>query len=175
MQTGMAVALVAAGLTAVLVVRYLLSPSLGSADPGTILLMLAAIGVAPAPVAASAKGRSARERASLVSLGLVPAAAATLLFAEPRFEPIWPIVLVAILLGWYLLPLERVAALAGTVAEARPVDRTARTGGPGAPAVTVHETIVPAGFRDPLTIALFALVVLIRALQPGGRRSRSSG
>ena len=133
MQTGMAVTLVAAALAAVLVARYLLSPLLGSADPVTILLMLAAIGVAPAAVAASAKGRSARERASLVSLGLVPAAAA-LFFIEPRFEPIWPIVLVAILLGWYLLPLERVAALVGR--GLRRVRSTAPPAppGPGAPA-----------------------------------------
>ncbi len=167
-QTGMAVALVGAGLTAVLVVRYLLSPSLGSADSGMILLMLAAIGVAPAAVAASAKGRTSRERASLLTLGLVPAAAATLLFAQPPFEPIWPITFVAILLAWYLLPLERIAALI-----ARGLKRVRSTappapGGPGAPAVVVHETIVPAGFRDTLTLALFALVVLIALFSQGG-------
>jgi signal transduction histidine kinase len=166
-QTGMAVTLVAAGLTAVLVARYLLSPSLGSADPATILLMLAAIGVAPAAVAASATGRSARERASLVTLGLVPASAATLLFVEPRFEPIWPIILVAILLGWYLLPLERVAALAGR--GLRRVRSTAppAPAGPGSSAVAIHESIVHAGLRDALTIGLFAFVVLIAIFSEG--------
>ena len=113
LQTALAASLVAAGLAAVLVARYMSGPSLSSSDPGTILLLIAAIGVAPAAVAAFTRERRMRERASLLSIGLVPAAAATLV-VQQTVEPVLPIVLVSILLGWYVLPLERVMAFAST-------------------------------------------------------------
>jgi signal transduction histidine kinase len=154
-QTGMSAALVAAGLTALVVIRVATGASISPSDPGTILLLIAALGVAPPAVAASAKGRELRERASLLSLGLVPAAAATLI-VQRQPEPIWPIILVSILLGWYILPLERAFAIVG---ERLQGVRSIAPAVPAAPAAAAREPIVPTGFRDLLTIALFALVV----------------
>ncbi len=154
-QTAIAGALVAAALVAAVVVRYLSSQFLGD-DAGTILLLIGAIGVAPAVVAASASGRGVRERASLLSLGLVPVAAAMLVVHDPATGgPIWPSILVALLLGWYVLPFERALSFFGAglsrVRSITPAD--SRT-------VTIHEPLVSAAFRDALTVVLFALVVL---------------
>jgi signal transduction histidine kinase len=153
LQTALAAALVAAALATVLVVRYLSSPGLSQSDPGTILLLIAAMGVAPAAVAAFARARPVRERASLLTIGLVPAAAATLV-VQQTVEPILPIVLVAVLLGWYVLPIERALALAATGFG------RIRSDAPAAPATSVVEPIVSGRFRDGLTITLFGLVAL---------------
>ncbi len=158
-RTAKAASIVAAALAAVVAVRYVTAPVLSQGEGGTVLVLIAAIGGVPAALAAAAKGRATRERVSLLSLGLVPAAAATLL-AGPRIEPIWPIVLVAILLGWYALPFERVlAALGGGLSRVR---STAPAGppAPAAPAVVIHESIVAAPIRDVLTATLFGIVVL---------------
>ena len=162
-QTGIAAALVAAALTTVVVIRDLTGSPTSSGDPGTMLLLIAAVGVAPSAVAAAAKDRSLRDRASLLSLGLVPAAAATLI-AQRQPEPIWPIILVSILVGWYVLPLERAfAVMRGGLDRARSTAPAARA----APAAAVHESIVPAGVRDLSTIALFALVVFAAFFRSG--------
>ncbi len=162
-QTAMAGALVAAALVAALVVRYVGSQFLSSDDPGTILVLVGAIGATPGAVAAAARGRSMRERASLLSLGLVPVAAASLIVQE-RFAggPIWPSVLVAVLLGWHVLPIERVVGVVGGgLARVRSTAPTATT------SVGVHESLVSAGFRDALTAALFGLVVFFGLFRPG--------
>jgi signal transduction histidine kinase len=162
-QTGIAGAIVAAALVIALVGRYLSSQFLSSNDPGTILLLVGAIGVTPAAVAAAAEGRSARERASLLSLGLVPVAAALLVIYDPfAGGPIWPSVLVALLLGWHVLPVERVArVVGGGLARVRSTVPTATT------SLEVHEPLVSAGFRDSLTVALFAVVVFFGLFQQG--------
>jgi signal transduction histidine kinase len=160
-QTGIVGAVVAAGLAAALVVRYVSSQFLSANDPDMILLVIGAIGVTPAAVAASAPGRSLRDRASLLSLGLVPAAAA-LLVVQQRFggAPIWPSILVVALLGWYALPLDRAFALVGGgVSRVRSIAPTG-SANPAGPGIVVHEPIVSAGLRDMLTIAIFGLVVL---------------
>ncbi len=166
-QTGTAASLGAALLAAVLVVQSLTSPVLSSDNTGTILLMIAAIGAAPAAVAAAVRGRTVRERASLLSIGLVPAAA-VLLNVPVQFVPVWPLMLVAILVGWYVLPLERAFALVGGgLSRVRSI-APAGSPVPASPAAVVHEPIVSARFRDMLTIALFGLVVffgIIRAEQ----------
>jgi signal transduction histidine kinase len=170
-QTGIVGSLVAAALVAALVTRYLGSSFLSSNDPGTILVVIGSIGVAPAAIAASAAGRRLRERASLLSLGLVPIAAVMLVVQE-RFAgaPIWPSALVALLLGWYLLPIERVVGVvAGGLSRVRstaPATRSTTTD--QQPHVTIHEPLVSTAFRDALTIALFALVVLFGLVRSDG-------
>lgn len=162
-QTGMVGAVVAAALLAALVVRYLGSQFLSSNDPGTLMLLIGAIAVTPAAVAASAARRSLRERGSLLSLGVVPIAAASLI-VQDRFAggPVWPSVLVAGLLGWYLLPIERVmAVVVGALGRVR------STASPATRTVEVHEPLVSAGFRDALTLALFGLVVFFGLFRPG--------
>ncbi len=102
-QTGAAASAVAAGLVAVLVVRYLSAPTLGSQNIGPTLILIGATALVPALIAASAPRRSPRERFALGSLGLMPAAAATLL-ASPTFDATLPIILVGMLVGGQLIP-----------------------------------------------------------------------
>lgn len=104
-QTGMATSAVAAGLAAVIVARYLTSPTLGSDDGGTILFLVAASAVVPALIAAAAPGRPSRERLALAALGFLPGTAVTIL-AGPSFDPAGPIILVGLLLGSQLLPVD---------------------------------------------------------------------
>jgi signal transduction histidine kinase len=157
-QTAMAAALVAAALLVVLVVRDLTSPSLPG-DPGTALLVIAAIGLAPAAIAALERGRGARERAGLMSLGLVPAAASTVV-GTPGFNPLLPLLLVAGLVGWQVLPIERAFALAGS-GFARFRSAAPAAGTPNeASTRPALDPIVDRGVRDALTLALFAMVAL---------------
>jgi signal transduction histidine kinase len=158
-QTGVAAALVAALLAVILVVRSITAPMLSQGDGISVLVLVLAIGAAPALVAASAPGRSLRERASLLSLGIVPAAAATLI-GQQRVEPVWPIVLVAFLVGWYMLPIERAFALLGDGASRIRSNAPAGTPTPAAPVTVPQEPIVSAAIRDTATITLFGLVVL---------------
>jgi signal transduction histidine kinase len=165
-QTARAGALVAAALAVVLVVQSLTSQSL-SRDLGLAMLTVAAIGVAPAAVAAAA-AIGARERASLVTLGLVPGTA-LILNGRDGPELVLAFSLVALLVGWYVLPFERVAALVGGS-----LSRVRST----APATTpithdsvavVNEPVVPSAVRDVLTIALFAVVVVYSLGAPNGQ------
>lgn len=166
-NTARAAAVVAAGMAAVIVLRALTNPALSSNDAGTTLLMIAAIGVVPAAIAGLGTRRSARERASLLSLGLVPAAAA-ILNAQRYAEPILPLVLVALLLGWYVLPIERAVSLVGGgLARVRSTAPTPpATGAAPAPAAAVHEPIVSAAFRDKLTLALLGATTVLTILRP---------
>jgi signal transduction histidine kinase len=102
-QTAMAASAVAAGLAAVIVVRYLSSPALGSDDGGTILILIAAIAVVPALIAATAAQRSNRERVTLGALGFLPGAAGTIL-AGTTFDATIPVILVGLLAGGQLIP-----------------------------------------------------------------------
>jgi len=157
-QTAVAASLVGAVLAVVLVVRSLTSPNLSPGDSGTTLLMIAAIGAAPAAVAASTPSLGLRQRASFLSLGLVPASAATLM-VQGLFDPIWPIILVATLIGWYVLPIERAVGLVGGGLSRVRSTAPAVPNASAAPTLVVHAPLVSAQFRDMLTLALFALVV----------------
>jgi signal transduction histidine kinase len=110
-QTGMVGSAVAAGLAAVIVVRYLSAPTLGSDDRGSIFILMTAIAFVPAVIAAAAPDLPVRERITFGALGLMPAAA-LLLLASDSFDGTWPIILVGLLTGARLIPTEgHVAAL----------------------------------------------------------------
>ncbi|HET9416400.1 MAG TPA: ATP-binding protein [Candidatus Limnocylindria bacterium] len=102
-QTAMAAAAVAAGLVAVLVVRYLSAPTLNAENIGPTLLLTGTIAIVPALIAAATPMRPARERFVLVTLGMVPAAAITLL-ASRMFDATVPIILLSLLIGAQFLP-----------------------------------------------------------------------
>jgi signal transduction histidine kinase len=163
-HTAIAASLVATALGVVIVVRSLTSPSLGSGDFGIAALVIAAIALAPAAVSASASGRATRERASLLSLGLVPGA--SLLVTGPqRFDPVLPLALVGLLLAWYVLPFERAfQVIGGRLARVRstaPVTSRPALSEGSPPAATVHDPVVSAPLRDMAAIALFGVVVLV--------------
>lgn len=97
------VALAASGVAAVLIWQHMATPWLSPNERYPIFAALGLIAVAPAATAGISEARGRRERATLVSLALLPAAALTLLMLD-RPEPVVPLVLVAILLGWQILP-----------------------------------------------------------------------
>ena len=111
-QTARAGAMVAAALVAILVLGNLTSPLLSPGDRGPIFALIAAVALIPAMVVALAPSHSIRDRARLGSLGLVPAAAMTL---DGDFgpDPGMPLLLLALLLGWQLVPVDRLMAVAG--------------------------------------------------------------
>lgn len=109
-QTGRAGAFVAAALAGVLVVRYL-SAGGNPDDSAMILFLVAAVALIPALIVALAGARPLRERGQLLSLGLIPGAAMTIQGdAGPQFAV--PLLLLALLLGWNLLPIETLATVA---------------------------------------------------------------
>jgi signal transduction histidine kinase len=111
-QTARAGAMVAAALVAILVLGNLTSPLLSPGDRGPVLALIAAVALIPAMVVALAPSHSIRDRARLGSLGLVPAAAMTL---DGDFgpDPGMPLLLLGLLLGWQLVPVDRLMAVAG--------------------------------------------------------------
>jgi len=152
-QTGTAATVVAAGLAAILVVRYMTSSALAPNDRGAILLVITAIAAVPGVISAMARP-GVRQRASQMSVALVPGAALSLIGPSTP-EPILPLVLLTALLGWQLLPVDRgLAAIGGGLGRMR----TARADAP------VGEPVL-AKWRDRLTYALMALVVMAGVLQ----------
>jgi signal transduction histidine kinase len=98
----MAAAAVAAGLAVVVVVRYLTAPTLGSEDRGIILVLIGTIAALPAVIAAKAE-RLTRDRFRVATLGLMPAAAVSIL-AGTRFDATVPIILLGVLVGAQMVP-----------------------------------------------------------------------
>jgi len=153
-QTGVAATAVAAGLAAILVVRYMTSPALAPNDRGAILLLVAAIAAVPAAISAMTQPGHPRERASKVSLALVPGAA-LLVIGPSTPEPILPLALLTALLGWQLLPVERGLAAIGKGLGRVRAPRTS---------ASADEPML-ATWRDRLTYALMALVVVAGVTQ----------
>jgi len=152
-QTGVAAAAVAAGLAAILIVPYMSSAALPN-DRGAILLVIAAIAAIPAVISAMARPGGLRERASLMSVALVPGAALSMLGPSTP-EPIWPIILLTALLGWQLLPVERGLAVIGR--------GLGRVRAPRA-STPVGEPVL-ATWRDRLTYALMGIIVVAGVTQ----------
>lgn len=149
MRTSVVATVVTTALAALSVVRYMTSPVLNSAEQGTLLVVIAAIAVVPAAIGATIRPRRFRDGAQQVSIALVPALALTL-FTQTTPDPILPAVLLTLVLGWQLLPVERgFAAVAATVNQVR-APRIAES--PNEP--------VMATWRDRATYALLALVIV---------------
>jgi signal transduction histidine kinase len=153
-RTGVVAAIVAAGLTAVVLARFMTSPSLVDGR-GQIMLLVAAVGAVPAAISMAAnEGRAIRERAARVSLGLAPAAALTLVLPS-TYEPVLPIILIALLLGWQLLPMERATAVVGAGLR--------RMRAPGEEPVEAEPVI--AVWRDRLTYGLLGIALVAAITQ----------
>jgi signal transduction histidine kinase len=160
-QTGIAASAVAAGLVAVLVVRYLSAPTLGSQNVGPTLILIGAIALVPALIAAAAPRRSTRERFAVGTLGLLPAAAVTLL-ASDMFDATLPIILVGVLVGSQLIPAGGRLAVIG-----RWLERI-RAGAAVTRASATDPSIV--AYRDRLTYALIGLAMFLSLAMPEGGR-----
>ena len=111
-QTARAGSMVAAALVVILVVGNLTSPLLSPGDRGPILALIAAVALIPATVVALAPSHTVRDRARLGSLGLVPAAAMTL-DGQYGPDPGMPLLLLGLLIGWQLVPVDRLMDIAG--------------------------------------------------------------
>jgi signal transduction histidine kinase len=149
-RTAVAAAVLATALTAILVGRSMTSTTLETGDRGLLQLLVAAIAAVPAMLAAAAPGLPGRARATLVSLGLVPGAAFLVASPAPP-EPALPIALIALLLGWPLLPVERMADVAAGLA--KPV----RPRGPMTEAGVAASALSPV--RDALAALLLGMAV----------------
>jgi len=148
-QTATVGAWVAAGLAALLVVRYLASPTLVTHDRGGVLLLVAAIALIPALVGATVAGQTVRQRLGLLSLALVPGAAQTLI--GPRTDVFAPTVLVGLLVGWQVLPVERAFP---------DIERRLAGVGGSVPVSTRGIGHISAGTRDVVAGAIFVVLVL---------------
>ena len=160
-QTAMAASAVAAGLVAVLVIRYLSAPMLNIQNVGPTLILTGTIAIVPALIAATAPKRSTRERFVLVTLGMMPAAAITLL-ASRMFDATIPIILLGLLLGAQLLP--AIVSTGGRLAVIGQQLERIRAG-----AATTHvSTSDPAvvAMRDRLTYALIGLAMFLSLVMP---------
>lgn len=160
-QTAMAASAVAAGLVAVLVVRYLSAPTLNIESVGPTLILTGTIALIPALIAATAPGRSARDRFAIATLGLVPAAAITLL-ASRSFDATVPIILLGLLAGAQLLP--RLISTGGRLAVIAQRLERARADA-AATRVTASDPAVVA-MRDRLTYALIGLAMFLSLVMP---------
>jgi signal transduction histidine kinase len=160
-QTAMAASAVAAGLVAVLVVRYLSAPTLQAANVGPTLILTGTIAVVPALIAAAAPKRTNRERFVLGTLGVMPAAAVTLL-ASRMFDATVPIILLGLLVAAQFLP----ALVSGDGRLAHIGQRLERIRSDAAATrVTTAEPGMVA-MRDRLTYALIGLAMFLSLVMP---------
>jgi signal transduction histidine kinase len=166
-QTGAAAAVVAAGLAAVVTIRYLGTPSLTGDDRTPILLLIAAAGLAPGAIAATSRGRTAHERLSLVLVGLMPAAAA-LLFGSATFDASSPLLALTTLAVAHTLPVgARVMGIGRSVSQ-RIGQRVEEFRTQASATPVAHADPATAETRDFLTYGLLALSVVISVAMPSG-------
>jgi signal transduction histidine kinase len=152
-RAGRTSAAVLLAVTALLVVRYLNAPSLLFDMRGQIVALIAATAVVPALVAAGGTSQ-VRDRASLVSLGLMPGAAGSVIAIGGL--NLAPLLLVTGLLAWQLLPLGRVGAAVRAIAPPR--EGAATTIAVAADPQTTER-------RDIIALLLGGLAVVIGAAQ----------
>ena len=152
-QTALAASCVAAAMAVTLVVRYMTLAYLAMGDRSSILLVTAAILAVPGFIAAMAAQRG-REQASQLSLALLPVAG-IMLFLPTTPDPVAPLILVAVLLGWQLAPAERgLASIGAGWRSLRPASLRA---------VAADPVIAP--WRDRLLLGLLGLIVAIGLVQ----------
>ena len=160
-QTAMAASAVAAGLVAVLVVRYLSAPTLNAENIGPTLILTGTIAVVPALIAAAMPNRPTGERFVLATLGLMPAAAVTLL-ASRMFDATVPIILLGLLVGAQFLP-SLVSAGGRLAVIGQRLDRI-RSGAAASRVSTADPAVV--AMRDRLTYSLIGLAMFLSLMMP---------
>lgn len=141
-------------LTALLVIRYLAAPTLSVDMRGQIAALITATGLVPALIAAGGASRI-RDRASLVSLGLLPGVAGSVVAIGGI--NLLPLLVMAALLGWQLLPLGRLAAAARAVLPTPAAAPASVAAVDADPQVTER--------RDIVALLLGGLAVIISAAQ----------
>ncbi|HEX7195501.1 MAG TPA: ATP-binding protein [Candidatus Limnocylindria bacterium] len=113
----MAAAIGSAALAAALVVLHMQTPELSPDERGPIAILLGSVAFSPAIVATVSERRTVRERAGLLTLGAIPAAASIAIMPSD-VQPVLPVVIVGLLLFGHALPWEQftdrlVASFAG--------------------------------------------------------------
>jgi len=163
-QTASAASAVAAGLAAVIVVRYLTAPALGSQEGTMIVILIATIGFVPGLIGATGGGRPYRERAALVTMGLMPAASATIL-TGPSVDPSLPVILLGLLTGVQLMPAGGAFNLLRTGMR-RVLGRKRRSQGQTPPASLPAPDPSIVATRDLLTYGLIGTSILLSLAMP---------
>ncbi len=152
-RTAIAGTLAATGLAGLYVFRHLTTFEPYRDDRAAILVLVAGIAIVPALVLAFGSRQRMRERAQLLSLALVPAAALTAIVPLGDV-PLLPLILLVLLLGWQLLVLQRASALVGGWWHALLPTAAAEVEGDGLSRTT------GAVWRDRAVLALVALVAV---------------
>ena len=151
-RISLAAALIATGVTVIVVGQHMSQTVLGSGESAQIIPLIIAIALIPAATVGLAHA-GWRERASHLCLGFIPGVAAVTVLGTQ-----WHIggaVLVAGLIGWQLLPLDR---LRGIVARLR-----GWTGADAPPAVPVVDDPVTRERRDVVAFLIAGAAVLMSA------------
>jgi len=156
-QIGAGAMLAAAVTAGFLVWRHMTTPLLSPDERGPMLVAIGAVAFAPAAVASLSPERSLFDRLTLLTTGLVPAAAVSM-FLPTAITPILPVILVAGLLGWHVLPWSRVASLLGAEFDRVRSGATSAAENPLAAAVIQRR-------RDLLTLGVLAVTALVSATQ----------
>ena len=116
-RVAVAAAIGSAALAAALVVLHMQTPELSPDERGPIAMLLGSVAFSPAIVATVSERRTVRERAGLLTLGAIPAAASIAIMPSD-VQPVLPVVIIGLLLFGHALPWERftdrlVASFAG--------------------------------------------------------------
>jgi signal transduction histidine kinase len=151
-RISLAAALVASGVTVIVVGQHMSQTVLGSAESAQIIPLIVAIALIPAATVGLAHG-GWRERASHLSLGFIPGVAAVTVIGTQ-----WNVgaaVLVGGLIAWQLLPLDRLDGLAARL--------RGWTGGDAAPAAPVADDPVTRERRDVVAFLIAGAAVLVSA------------
>ncbi|MEO8247701.1 MAG: hypothetical protein ABI622_11370, partial [Chloroflexota bacterium] len=151
-RISLAAALVATGVTVIVVGQHMSQTVLASGETAQVVPLIIAIALIPAATVGLAHG-GWRERASHLSLGLIPGVAAVTVLGTQ-----WSIgaaALVAALIGWQLLPLERLDGLARRL--------RGWTGADTTPAVPVVDEPVTRERRDVVAFIVAGAAVLMSA------------
>jgi len=147
-------ALAATALAALLIWRHMTTPLLSPDERGPMFTAIGAVAIAPAVVVSfGSQSPALRDRLSVLLIGLVPLAAMTL-FLPSFMAPPLPLLLVAVLLGWHVVPWSRLAEIVSAgFARMRSGAATVADGPMGAP-----------GARDRRDVLTGGLVGLVAAM-----------
>src|SRR5688500_17404292 len=105
-RAALGAAIGSAALATALVVLHMQAPELSPDERGPIAALLASVAFSPAVVATVSGRRTVRDRAGLLTLGAIPAAASIAIMPS-QVQPLIPVLVIGLLLFGHALPWER--------------------------------------------------------------------
>jgi signal transduction histidine kinase len=111
-RMGVGVAVSAVAIACLMVATHMGTPLLSPDERGPMFAAMGLVAFAPSAAASLSPARSARDRMTLLTAGLIPFAASTLLLPSQYIPPL-PLLLVGGLVGWHLAPWGKVISAVG--------------------------------------------------------------